>query len=67
MLDIEKSYEKTGQCRQGNKWAVQAERSIAGFNVVDNLGLVEKVAFEQRLEEGSGSAMAWTRKWWHMR
>lgn len=51
----------------GNKRTVQAGRSIASFNMVDNVGLVKKVAFKQKLEEGSGSAIAWTGKLWHMR
>ena len=63
MLDIRKI---CGKIRQG-RWVVQAGRGIAKFNMVDNVGLVEKVEFKQRLEESSGLAVAWTWKWWHMR
>lgn len=59
LLDIKKICGKTRQHRQG-KWVVQAGRGIAKFNMVDSVGLVEKVEFKQRPEESSSLAIAWT-------
>lgn len=49
------------RCRWG-KWVVQDGRGITSFNIVENVSLVEKVAFKQRLVKRSRFDIAWTWK-----